>query len=177
MAPHEQDADRIGRRTPAQGVVLSSDMPLMLFCTVCADSHGTTWIAQELVQRALHDIWQDKASAWLVGDYVLMPDHLHFMCCPRRVSEGVSVERWTAYWKHVLSRRLQQSGWRWQRVLFHTRMRSDAHLQEKVDYIRDNPVAAGLVKRPEEWQWRGTVHDLAAHNRTFGGQPSRSGDG
>ncbi|MEY4482648.1 MAG: hypothetical protein RL693_100, partial [Verrucomicrobiota bacterium] len=45
-----------GRRTPAKGVVLSEDMPLMLFCTVCAEHRGT-WVTQNRVKQILHDLW------------------------------------------------------------------------------------------------------------------------
>ena len=143
------DADHVGRRTPARDVVLSSDMPLVLFCTVCADDRGT-WVAQEEVMRTLHQIWKNTATAWLVGSYVLMPDHLHFLCCPRVDREDVEIERWTAFWKDSFAKATKRPAWRWQRGLFHTRMRSDQHLQEKLDYIRDNPVLKGLIARSED---------------------------
>jgi hypothetical protein len=91
MTPRD-DADFVGRRTPAKGVVLSPDMPLILFCTVCADEKGVTWAAQGRVMRTVEEVWSKIAAAWLVGELVLMPDHMHFFCCPRRISEGVEVE-------------------------------------------------------------------------------------
>jgi REP-associated tyrosine transposase len=170
-SPQDDNADRIGRRTPAKGVILSSDMPLILFCTVCAKDHGT-WVAQRDVLNALHQIWQNNATAWLVGLYVLMPDHLHFLCCPKDIREGVDIERWAACWKDCFSKSTKRPAWRWQRGVFHVRMRSDAHYREKLDYIRDNPLAKGLVARPEDWPWCGVVHDLEAHIRSFG-NPAR----
>ncbi len=165
-SPHD-DGDTIGRRTPAKGVLLSSDMPLILFCTVCADDRGK-WVAQSDVMNVLQEIWRDVATAWLVGDYVLMPDHLHFICSPQQISDGVSVERWTGFWKDRFAKKINQPQWRWQDGLFHTRMRSDAHYQEKLAYMRENPVRAGLVATPEVWPWRGCVHDLSAPIRSFG---------
>jgi putative transposase len=97
-----------------------------------------------------------------------MPDHVHFFCCPRRISEGVDIERWTAFCKDAFSKQANNLAWRWQRGIFHTRMRSEAHYQEKLEYMRDNPVTAGLVAAPDDWPWRGQVHDLHAHIRSFG---------
>lgn len=167
MLPRDDDGGQIGRHTPQKGVVLSADMPLILFCTVCADDRGT-WVAQATVMEALHHVWQQEDNAWLVGDYVLMPDHAHFFCCPRCMSVGITVERWTAFWKDRFSKRVGQLGWRWQRGVFHTRMRTDAHHAEKRDYMRDNPVTAGLVTCADDWPWRGRVHDLDGFIRSFG---------
>lgn len=40
---------------------------------------------------------------------------------------------------------------RWQKNYFDHRLRNDAALEEKAQYIRLNPVRAGLVTKPEEW--------------------------
>src|SRR4051794_15793416 len=122
MAPRN-DADVVGRRTPAKGVVLSSDMPLILFCTVCAGEAGVTWVAQGGVARLLRGLWSEQRNAWIVGEYVLMPDHVHFLCCPRRISEGVEVERWVSFWKDGFAKVIDRQEWRWERGVFHVRMR------------------------------------------------------
>ncbi len=116
----------------------------------------------------LDEVWRKAATAWLTGEIVLMPDHVHFFCCPRRISEGVAVERWVSFWKDAFAKRIDRMDWRWERGVFLTRMRSDAHYAEKLEYMRQNPVKAGLVKGPEDWPWRGRVHDLSAHIRSRG---------
>ena len=175
MIPADDDDDNndgtgniIGRKTPAKGVVPSSDMPLILWCTVNANDRSLPWLAQSDVMHALHGVWSGHEHAWLVGEYLLMPDHLHFFCCPRSISEGVTVEKWTGYWKDRFAKRVRQPQWRWQDGLFHTRMRSDEHYREKQEYMRQNPVKAGLAANPEDWPWQGRVHDLSAHIRSFG---------
>jgi putative transposase len=163
-----EDGEVIGREYPAKGVVLSSDMPLILWCTVRARERDVKWVAQQKVMEPLEEIWKEEATKWLVGDFVLMPDHVHFFCCPRLISEGVEVERWTEFWKDRLSKRLREPMWRWQDGLFHTRIRSDAHYQDRLEYLRRNPEEAGLVERWEDWKWRGRVWDLSEHIRSFG---------
>lgn len=162
-----------GRRTPAKGVVLSGDMPLILFCTVCTEHRGS-WVTQKVVKQTLHDLWLLEARAWLVGPYVLMPDHIHFMCIPQDLSSGVEIERWAAFWKDRFARRVGQPEWRWQRGLFHHRLHNDSQLQDKLTYMRQNPVKRGLVDKAEAWPWDGEVHDLQAIMQAFG-NPSGNG--
>jgi putative transposase len=162
---------RIGRHTPAKGIVLSSDMPLILWCTICTHDR-IPWLLQSVVMRTLHACWSHPSNAWLVGDYLIMPDHVHFFTCPRRASDDVDIERWAAFSKDAFSKLVDNLSWRWQRGIFHTRMRSDQHYQEKRDYMRDNPVTAGLITNPDAWPWHGRIHDLHAHIRSFGNPPS-----
>jgi putative transposase len=58
------------------------------------------WLANNNAHRLLHQAWSE-AGAWLVGDYLLMPDHLHCFCAPHDL--GVSIETWIAYWKREFS--------------------------------------------------------------------------
>ena len=71
--------------------------PNWVFLTVCAEKRSP-WLAQSAVRGALPQIWQkDQAAAWLVSDYVLMPDHLHLFCVPRDLK--FTIERWMGFWK------------------------------------------------------------------------------
>jgi len=45
------------------------------------------------------------------------------------------------------------SGPVWQEESFDHVIRGDVSLEEKIDYIRQNPVRRGLVSRPEEYRW------------------------
>ena len=48
----------------------------------------------------------------------------------------------------------------WQRNFFDHRLRHDESLDEKVAYIRENPVRAGLIAEGEEWPYAMDVCDL-----------------
>src|SRR5687768_3444410 len=71
----------IGRRTPSQGVKIEPGQPTILFLTVCA-TRPANWLASQAVHDSLLSIWH-SADTWLVGDYLLMPDHIHLFCSPR----------------------------------------------------------------------------------------------
>ena len=87
---------------------------------------------------------------------MLMPDHAHFFCTPS-VDGKHSVERWVEYWKDVLAKRLGHGPGRWQRGAFHHRIRSAEQYVEKREYLRQNPVRAGLAAQPEDWPWQGEL--------------------
>src|SRR5450631_4415857 len=91
-----------GRHTPAKGIHVSLSGPNWVFLTVCTEKRER-WLAQASVQRALHDIWQNAATAWLVSDYLLMPDHLHLFCAPRDLK--FTIERWIGFWKDQLAKK------------------------------------------------------------------------
>ena len=53
-------------------------------------------------------------------------------------------------WKGWLAK---QHGIIWQHDFFDHRLRHDESLEEKANYILQNPARAGLVARAEEWPW------------------------
>ena len=135
-----------GRRTPAKGVHVSLGGPNWVFLTVCADKGGR-WLAQTSVQRSLHEIWQNTATAWLVSDYLLMPDHLHLFCAPRDLK--FTIERWMGFWKDRFAKTHPDTGI-FQSGGLHHRLRDGESYSQKWQYVRENPVRAGLAPRPED---------------------------
>jgi REP element-mobilizing transposase RayT len=109
-------------------------------------------------QDALAHLWREEATAWLVGRYTLMPDHVHFFAA--LADETCDLDTWTRYWKRRFGQirglpphSLQEGKW-------DTRMRTADQYQEKWDYVRNNPVRRGLVARAEDWPYSGVVHRL-----------------
>ena len=145
-----------GRRRPAQGVHIQLGRPNWVFLTVTTKDRER-WLADCRVQKELHQIWEHKAKAWLVSDYLLMPDHLHLFCAPHDLS--FSIESWIKYWKDQFSKTGIKVGG-FQRNGVHHRLRGSESYSEKWLYVRHNPVRAGLVKSPEEWVYQGRVHQI-----------------
>src|SRR5665213_3533098 len=139
------------RRPPAKGVRVTLGGPNWVFLTVCAEQRQR-WLAQPAVQRALHEIWLHQATAWLVSDYLLMPDHLHLFCAPRDFK--FTIERWMAFWKdrfakeHAVAGKFQTGG-------FHHRLRDGESYSQKWRYVRENPVRHRLTDKPEDWPYFG----------------------
>jgi putative transposase len=147
----------VGRSTPAQGVYLTSDEPVIVWLTVCTKNRAP-WLTHAEVMETLHAIWSDDATAWHMGDYLIMPDHLHGFCAPS--STIVELERWIAYWKYRFTRIARRQGGDWQRGAFHHRLRSRDEFREKWLYMMENPMRKDLVERWQDWPWRGKVHDI-----------------
>jgi putative transposase len=145
-----------GRRTAAKGVHVSLSGPNWVFLTVCTEKRGQ-WLAHDSVQGALHDIWQNTATAWLVCDYLLMPDHLHLFCAPRDLK--FTIERWMGFWKDRFAKSHHNAG-TFQAGGFHHRLRDSESYSQKWQYARENPVRAGLVTQPEDWPYFGRVHEI-----------------
>jgi len=145
-----------GRRNPTPGVLSVPHAQTLVYLTVTTDRRSR-WLATEEPRRLLVESWQ-AARGWLVGYYILMPDHLHCLCAP---GEGnYTIERWIAYWKDQFGKKHRHEGWDWQPRGWHHHLRSDESYEEKLHYMRNNPVVAGLVARAEDWPWQGVVHSL-----------------
>ena len=114
---------------------------------------------------ALVDAWLE-ADTWLVGRYVVMPDHIHLFCAPG-VSEYPSVKKWVEYWKSVSASTWPhpEDGKLWQRDCWDRQLRTGDSYDEKWEYVRRNPVRAGLVTDPDDWPWQGELNKLMWHDR------------
>ena len=53
----------------------------------------------------------------------------------------------------TVNKLLNSSGPVWQEESFDHVLRSQERLEEKLEYIRQNPVRRGLVKKPEDYRW------------------------
>ena len=84
-----------GRRFPSHDFRSPSLDPKIHFVTVCTHQRQP-WLTQRAVQTGLEAVWK-KADTWLVGHYLLMPDHLHLFCSPRDLQ--FSLSQWIGYWK------------------------------------------------------------------------------
>ncbi|HSH95225.1 MAG TPA: hypothetical protein VK968_13820 [Roseimicrobium sp.] len=145
-----------GRKTPAQGVKIQLGEPTIIFLTVCTKDR-TPWLTEKVVQDSLEEVWR-TADAWLVGQYLLMPDHLHLFCAPRDLR--FTLERWLTFWKRQFTREHLRQDWEWQRNGFHHRLRDRHEYENKWRYVQENPVRKSLVKQSEEWPFQGQIHPL-----------------
>jgi putative transposase len=93
-----------------------------------------------------------------VGCYVLMPDHVHlFVAFP---PTGMTLSHWIQSLRSVLGKELLRIGFQkphWQEGFFDHALRSSESYSEKWEYVRMNPVRAGLCSKPEEWAYQGEI--------------------
>src|SRR5207248_2492660 len=87
---------------------------------------------------------------------VVMPDHVHLLLMPLRDENGwpfplIDILQCLKSVKHGRSRGCWAKVW--EEESFDDVLRSDESLKEKCEYIRQNPVEAGLVRGPEDYRW------------------------
>jgi putative transposase len=91
-----------------------------------------------------------QTERWHITVFLLMPDHLHgLLSFPRNESMSTVISDW----KRFHARKHQVS---WQEGYFDHRLRDDERgeqLSMKIDYIRQNPIAAGLCADTADWPW------------------------
>jgi len=112
------------------------------------------------VHARLRSCWLE-ATDWLVGRYVLMPDHLHLFCAPGRL-DYPALLTWVGFWKSRAAARWPSphEGRVWQRDFWDRQIRNGEHYDQKWEYVRENPVRAGLVASWRDWPYQGELHGL-----------------
>jgi putative transposase len=79
---------------------------------------------------------------------LLMPDHVHLIASfPERAKDmQIVVSKWKEW-------TAKSAKIKWQRDFFEHRLRGNESFDEKAEYIRQNPVRAGLVNNSVEWPY------------------------
>ena len=177
--------DEIGRKHPVHLEVHDRrDTPIIVYLTVCTKRRKPI-----LANPAAHELlraWWREARLWLVGRYVIMPNHLHLFCTPAINYGGTSfvssqtslsevanlgrhswrpsnaLEKWVEFWKSHSARHWlnPEHAPIWQRHFWDTQLRRDESYNQKWHYVVENPMRAGLVKHACDWPYQGEMNEL-----------------
>lgn len=138
-------AARIFRRVPEQ----------TYFVTVCSKDPTvplTQPFAVEIMRSAFRFLEQE--GRWTLWGYVIMPDHVHLCAL---VLAGFTVSQVMKSWKNFTARAINQilgrRGAFWQRSFYETAIRGERDAAQRLDYMFQNPVCAGLCHNAEDWPW------------------------
>jgi REP element-mobilizing transposase RayT len=96
---------------------------------------------------------------------VVMPDHVHLIYSPLRGEDDWSytlpeiMKSIKGRSAHQINVALRRTGPVWQEEFFDHVLRSNDSLVDRVEYVCQNPVRAGLVRTEAEysWAWKGRV--------------------
>jgi hypothetical protein len=104
-----------------------------------------------------------------------MPDHLHFFV---RGNEDFNLARWVNGLKRTISVPLGATKKRplWQPGFFDHILRNDESYSEKWEYVRENPVRAGLVMRADQWPTKANLCSSIGRNCLRPTRPPPHGD-
>jgi putative transposase len=141
---------------------LSARSPVFLL--TCCVRGRSRLLANVGAAGILVESWRTAPElfAWAVGRYVIMPDHVHFFaspCAGMAKTLSVFVGSWKS-WTRKEMRTAVHSSFEWQREFFDHILRSEESYEQKWDYVRMNPVRAGLAGAADEWPYRGEIEML-----------------
>lgn len=121
-------------------------------------------LARREAVDTLIEAWR-RADHWLVGRYAIMPDHLHLFCAPA-FWPAPPLKQWMAFWRADATRRWPWIEEKpvWQKDFFDRQLRSCESYAAKWQYLRENPVRAGLVADADAWPWQGKLNPPAWHD-------------
>ena len=85
-----------------------------------------------------------------------MPDHVHLFV---RGPDNFQLGPWVGMLKQALEKQIALTATVpiWQRGFFDHVLRNDDSYAKKWNYVRENPVRAGLVTSTEEWPYSGEI--------------------
>jgi len=157
------ESDLPDRKTPAHRSVIDvGNRSSIIFVTVCSNERKKIF-AEGKVHDLLVRGWQ-ASGQWLIGRYIILPDHIHFFCSPG-IRDHEPLTRWMSRWKAQVSRDwLGTKCSLWQRSFWDRQLRSGDSYSEKWSYVRNNPVRHGLVTRADEWPYQGELNVLQWHD-------------
>jgi len=146
-----------GRPPRLSNIFIAEPIYFITFCTwrktpllaCCAVADAFRQSAREI---GIHTV--------VVGKYVIMPDHIHcFVRVGREGRIGLAIKAL----KRAITKEIhtfQRDKHVWQEGFFDHLLRSSESYSEKWEYVRANPVRAGLVERVEEWPFQGEVENI-----------------
>ena len=132
----------------------------------CSCYHRQPWLAsprrRDLFLTILEEVRQ--RYQFVVVGYVVMPEHIHLLISePERGTPSTVMQVLKQrFARRVLRRRrnpAQTEMWPaleervWQRRFYDFNVWSRHKRIEKLRYMHENPVKAGLVLEPEQWEW------------------------
>src|SRR5580765_977618 len=117
------------------------------FVTACTQNRRSI-LATPAIHETFLRFGQEGPShgAW-IGAYVIMPDHLHLFVATD--DEQIAISAWMKSLKNTISKMLRENG-----------LRSSESYSEKWNYVRKNPVRAGLVPKAKDWPYVGEIFAL-----------------
>jgi putative transposase len=120
------------------------------FITICCIPRGREQLTLPDTASALFEsvAFGQARGDWYFRLFLLMPDHCHAIAS--FADHDTSMSKRITDWKRLTARKL---GVKWQRGFFDHRLRDDRALDEKANYIRMNPVRAGLCEAPKDWPY------------------------
>ena len=123
---------------------------------LAAAAQGPTWLTDERIARCLVEtlrFGEERLHLYRLHAWSLMSNHVHILIEPNAELSQItrSVKSFSARTANEILGRTGEPFW--QDESYDHWVRDQKEFGKIVQYIEYNPVAAGLVERPEDWPW------------------------
>jgi type I restriction enzyme R subunit/putative DNA methylase len=117
---------------------------------------GPRWLDQEPIAKSVVDAihyGQSQLALYALGCWVVMPNHVHILLYPNARLSRITkaIKNFSARQCNAILERTGQPFW--QDESFDHWVRTPGEAAKIIRYIENNPVAARLVERPDQWRW------------------------
>jgi len=130
-------------------------------------THGRNPILVENIELLRESFRQSKkVFAYRIDEIVVLPDHLHMVITPAVSSEYPKIigyikayfsrhcdERYFVEEHQSYSRHQRRHKPIWQKRYYEHTIRNDKDMQEKIQYMENNPVKHGWTENTKDWQY------------------------
>jgi putative transposase len=142
-------------RPPRLHLVFQKYDPPLYFVTLNTHQRRKLLAKGQVHSRLIEFAKLGEQRGIALGRYVIMPDHIHLF-----VRGGIDFV--LIQWARSLSKAISTPLPHWQKGFFDHLIRNSESYSEKWEYVRQNPVRAGLVNDSGEWPWQGEITRLEA---------------
>ena len=119
------------------------------------EGHGACWLRKpEIASLIEGNLRHFDGERYRLLAWCVMSNHVHVVAeMMERYPLDDVAHSWKSYTAHRINRILGRRGAVWQREVFDRYMRSERHLVYTINYVEENPVAAGLVGEARDWPY------------------------
>ncbi|MGZ8868575.1 MAG: REP-associated tyrosine transposase, partial [Thermoanaerobaculia bacterium] len=114
-------------------------------------------VADDNDRRAFIELFGEAVTQfhWTIDQYVLMTNHYHFVVELAQSTLSKGMQWFNSRYAQAFNRRHDRAGHLFQGRFDARLIEKETYLLEVIRYDALNPVRAGLVELPEEYQWSG----------------------
>ena len=142
------------KRPPRLDFIFQSYDPPLFFVTFNTYRRRRI-LSTSPVNKALAEFGEaGEKDGVALGRFVIMPDHIYLFV---QGGPDFVLTQWVRMLKRTISKAIPSERPHWQSGFFDHLIRHSESYAQKWDYVRQNPVRAGLVSMPEEWPWQGEI--------------------
>ena len=119
--------------------------------------YGQCFLKDERIAKIVQDaLLHFHGERYELIQWCIMPNHVHVLIkVEPEVSLSTILHSWRTFTAHEANKVLGRTGQFWMHEYFDRYIRDVDHFNKTVNYIRNNPVKAGLTTDPDHWPWSG----------------------